>query len=214
MVIVVLRESHEPMPSGDASLVAGSDEGRHVSKHPGSPHPSQNAFVPTEELIRQHGIKPLASLDVLAGEDPSAPTRSTPSSSRTSTPPGTGTRDRRRPRRRCRVCSAMPQARRADRPSAPRAGARGHVRHHRRADEVDAGTPMGTAQRRTLRSFLDSMLILPYDTRVAARWRELQAYAPLRGRPRPRQRHVDRRLLPGTRATARDLQHQGLRRLR
>ena len=37
----------------------------------------------------------------------------------------------------------------------------------------------------TLRSFLDSMLILPYDTRVAARWGELQAYAQLRGRPRP-----------------------------
>jgi predicted nucleic acid-binding protein len=37
----------------------------------------------------------------------------------------------------------------------------------------------------TLHSFLDNMLILPYDTRVAARWGELQAYAQLRGRPRP-----------------------------
>jgi predicted nucleic acid-binding protein len=36
-----------------------------------------------------------------------------------------------------------------------------------------------------LRSLLDSLLILPYDTQVAVRWGELQAYAQLRGRPRP-----------------------------
>ena len=36
-----------------------------------------------------------------------------------------------------------------------------------------------------LRSLLDGLLVLPYDTRVAARWGELQAYAQLRGRPRP-----------------------------
>jgi toxin FitB len=36
-----------------------------------------------------------------------------------------------------------------------------------------------------LRSLLDDLLILPYDTRVAARWGVLQAYAQLRGRPRP-----------------------------
>jgi predicted nucleic acid-binding protein len=36
-----------------------------------------------------------------------------------------------------------------------------------------------------LQSLLDGLLILPYDTRVAARWGELQAYAQLRGRPRP-----------------------------
>jgi predicted nucleic acid-binding protein len=35
-----------------------------------------------------------------------------------------------------------------------------------------------------LRSLLDGLLILPYDTRVAARWGELHAYAQLRGRPR------------------------------
>ena len=33
-------------------------------------HPPQGALVPTEELIRQQGIKPLASLDDLAGENP------------------------------------------------------------------------------------------------------------------------------------------------
>jgi toxin FitB len=32
---------------------------------------------------------------------------------------------------------------------------------------------------------LDGLLILPYDTRVAARWGELQAYAQPRGRPPP-----------------------------
>jgi predicted nucleic acid-binding protein len=37
----------------------------------------------------------------------------------------------------------------------------------------------------TMRTFLDAMLLLPYDARVAARWGELQAYAQLRGRPRP-----------------------------
>ena len=36
-----------------------------------------------------------------------------------------------------------------------------------------------------LRSLLDGLLVLPYDTQVAARWGELQAYAQLRGRPRP-----------------------------
>ena len=36
-----------------------------------------------------------------------------------------------------------------------------------------------------LRSLLDGLLVPPYDTRVAARWGELQAYVQLRGRPRP-----------------------------
>jgi predicted nucleic acid-binding protein len=36
-----------------------------------------------------------------------------------------------------------------------------------------------------LRSLLDGLLVLPYDTRIAGRWGELQAYAQLRGRPRP-----------------------------
>jgi predicted nucleic acid-binding protein len=33
--------------------------------------------------------------------------------------------------------------------------------------------------------FLDALVVLPYDYRVAARWGELQAFAHLRGRPRP-----------------------------
>ena len=37
----------------------------------------------------------------------------------------------------------------------------------------------------TMSAFLDSLVVLPYDQRVAARWGELQAYAQLRGRPRP-----------------------------
>ena len=37
----------------------------------------------------------------------------------------------------------------------------------------------------TMRTFLGGLVILPYDQRVSARWGELQAYAQLRGRPRP-----------------------------
>lgn len=37
----------------------------------------------------------------------------------------------------------------------------------------------------TMRTFLAGLVVLPYDQRVAARWGELQAYAQLRGRPRP-----------------------------
>lgn len=36
-----------------------------------------------------------------------------------------------------------------------------------------------------MRAFLASLVLLPYDQRVATRWGELQAYAQLRGRPRP-----------------------------
>lgn len=36
-----------------------------------------------------------------------------------------------------------------------------------------------------LQAFLDGMVVLPYDQAVAVRWGELQAYAQLRGRPRP-----------------------------
>lgn len=39
--------------------------------------------------------------------------------------------------------------------------------------------------RATMRTFLAGLVVLPYDQRVAARWGELQAYAQLRGRPRP-----------------------------
>lgn len=37
----------------------------------------------------------------------------------------------------------------------------------------------------SMRAFLARMVVLPYDRQVAARWGELQAYAQLRGRPRP-----------------------------
>jgi predicted nucleic acid-binding protein len=37
----------------------------------------------------------------------------------------------------------------------------------------------------TMRTFLAGLVVLPYDQRVATRWGELQAYAQLRGRPRP-----------------------------
>jgi predicted nucleic acid-binding protein len=50
---------------------------------------------------------------------------------------------------------------------------------------VDGHTTLGPTSIARLRSLLDGLLILPYDTRVAARWGELQAYAQLRGRPRP-----------------------------
>ena len=37
----------------------------------------------------------------------------------------------------------------------------------------------------TMQSFLAGLVVLPYDQRVATRWGELQAFAQLRGRPRP-----------------------------
>ena len=37
----------------------------------------------------------------------------------------------------------------------------------------------------TMRTFLAALAVLPYDQRVATRWGEIQAYAQLRGRPRP-----------------------------
>jgi toxin FitB len=43
----------------------------------------------------------------------------------------------------------------------------------------------GPSRVATMRTFLDGLLVLPYDRRVATRWGELQAYAQLRGRPRP-----------------------------
>jgi predicted nucleic acid-binding protein len=36
-----------------------------------------------------------------------------------------------------------------------------------------------------MRTYLDAVDVLPYDQHVAARWGEIQAYAQLRGRPRP-----------------------------
>jgi toxin FitB len=43
----------------------------------------------------------------------------------------------------------------------------------------------GPIRRDHVRTFLDAMVTLPYDSLVAARWGEIQAYAQLRGRPRP-----------------------------
>jgi toxin FitB len=37
----------------------------------------------------------------------------------------------------------------------------------------------------TMRTFLAALVVLPYDQRVAPRWGDIQAYAQLRGRPRP-----------------------------
>ncbi len=37
----------------------------------------------------------------------------------------------------------------------------------------------------TMRTFLGELVVLPYDQHVATRWGEIQAYAQLRGRPRP-----------------------------
>ena len=37
----------------------------------------------------------------------------------------------------------------------------------------------------TMRTFLAALVLLPHDQRVATRWGKIQAYAPLRGRPRP-----------------------------
>jgi len=37
----------------------------------------------------------------------------------------------------------------------------------------------------TMRTFLAGLVVLTYDQRVASRWGEFQAYAQLRGRPRP-----------------------------
>lgn len=36
-----------------------------------------------------------------------------------------------------------------------------------------------------MRHFLNGLVVLPHDRHVATRWGEIQAYAQLRGRPRP-----------------------------
>ena len=43
----------------------------------------------------------------------------------------------------------------------------------------------GPDRRDSLQRFLNSLVILPYDSQVAARWGQIQATAQLRGRPRP-----------------------------
>lgn len=43
----------------------------------------------------------------------------------------------------------------------------------------------GLTKRSKPDGFMSGVAVLPYDSRVARRWGELQAYAQLRGRPRP-----------------------------
>jgi predicted nucleic acid-binding protein len=43
----------------------------------------------------------------------------------------------------------------------------------------------GPDRRASLQRFLDGFVVLPYDSRVAARWGQIQAAGQLRGRPRP-----------------------------
>lgn len=50
---------------------------------------------------------------------------------------------------------------------------------------MDPRAALGPIRRDYVRTFLDAMVTLPYDSRVATRWGEIQAYAQLRGRPRP-----------------------------
>jgi len=50
---------------------------------------------------------------------------------------------------------------------------------------VDPRPPLGSAQPETVRTFLGELVVLPYDQHVATCWGEIQAYAQLRGRPRP-----------------------------
>lgn len=43
----------------------------------------------------------------------------------------------------------------------------------------------GSIRRSGFETFLSRLVLLPYSSRVARRWGELQAHAQLRGRPRP-----------------------------
>jgi toxin FitB len=43
----------------------------------------------------------------------------------------------------------------------------------------------GPRSLKAMSAFLAELLVIPYDRRVATRWGEIQAYAQLRGRPRP-----------------------------
>ncbi|WP_088289704.1 type II toxin-antitoxin system VapC family toxin [Kineosporia sp. A_224] len=43
----------------------------------------------------------------------------------------------------------------------------------------------GPSRTASMEAFLDQLVVLPYDSQVAKIWGQLQAYAQLRGRPRP-----------------------------
>src|SRR5882757_6140695 len=116
----------------------------------------------------------------------SSPTRSTRSSSPTSTPPGGPTsREPGPPRHRRRLHTPSAPYPSGPRPPAHRDDLGHHVRDRRRANQVDARTPLGTTQPRHNAHLPRRSDRLPYDQQVAVRWGELQGYAQLRGRPRP-----------------------------
>lgn len=50
---------------------------------------------------------------------------------------------------------------------------------------MDPGTEVGPESSFHDADVLSSLAVIPYDERVAERWGELQAFARLRGRPRP-----------------------------
>jgi len=50
---------------------------------------------------------------------------------------------------------------------------------------VDLPAPLGPQRTASLQAFFARVVILPYSTRVATVWGEIQAHAQLRGRPRP-----------------------------
>ena len=105
--------------------------------------------MPTEELARRQGVKPITSVDDLAAAGPrGSPTRSTRPSSPTSTPPAApASREPRRRRHRRRLDAPAPP-RPTPSPANSPATPRHHLRHHRRADQVDARPPLGSAQPR------------------------------------------------------------------
>jgi predicted nucleic acid-binding protein len=72
----------------------------------------------------------------------------------------------------------------------------------------------GPIRRDHVRTFLDAMVTLPYESLVATRLGEIQAYAQLRGRPRPANDSWIAACWPGARRSVGHLQHQGLHRLR
>lgn len=63
----------------------------------------------------------------------------------------------------------------------------------------------------TMRTFLAELVVLPYDQHVATRWGEIQAYAQLRGRPRPANDSWIAACCLRPRPAARHVQRQGLR---
>ncbi len=87
---------------------------------------------------------------------------------------------------------SRPQLRRAGRDALWIADELGDVALHTPRRRRGAGRAEATVVRRwgthsldAMQTFLAALVVLPYDQRVATRWGEIQAYAQLRGRPRP-----------------------------